>query len=133
MTENVVVEAVASFLRTEGWTIVGICTTAQQGYDVEAVRGRERLVVEAKGATSSKPGTGRYGLPFNPGQHKSHIGVAIVKAMEARAAGLRSAVAFPDVPSLRRVLDPIAGPLAAAGIETLLVAPDGSVTRREAR
>jgi hypothetical protein len=50
MKEEQVVDTFRRWLASEGWTLV----TPTDGYtDVEAVRGPERLICEAKGTTSS--------------------------------------------------------------------------------
>jgi hypothetical protein len=63
--------------------------------------------VEAKAATSSKEGTKKYGQPFDLGQHRSHLGVAIIKVMQAIGDGYRVVIAFPDVEAVRRLVDGI--------------------------
>ena len=68
LTEGHVIEAVCQELRRRGYTIVGTSTVSEQGDDIVAEKGRTRLVIEAKGAGSSKPGTARYGKEFNRAQ-----------------------------------------------------------------
>ena len=65
LTENQVIDAVAAHLAVAGWTIVKKLTTVEQGTDIIAERADpvRRLHVEAKGGTSSKDHTERFGLP----------------------------------------------------------------------
>ena len=68
LTENDVVEAVALYLSGSGYSIESTCTTGQTGVDIVAIEtasGR-RLRVEAKGGTSSKDHTERFGKPSQP-------------------------------------------------------------------
>jgi hypothetical protein len=94
-----------------------------------AVRGDERLVVEAKGAGSSKEGTRRFGQPFDVGQVKSHVGVAVLRALGVASDGRAlSAVAFPDNEHHRRVAGKAARALARAGVGIFWVDDDHRVT-----
>lgn len=96
LTENEVVEAVRNTLVAEGWQIVGTSTTLQQGADIEAHREGVRLIVEAKGETSSKAKTNRFGLPFHRGQVLTHVSRAVYTALVAQEDGKTlAAVAFP--------------------------------------
>lgn len=96
LTENDVVEAVRSTLVAEGWKIVGTSNTFQHGADIEAHRDGVRLIVEAKGETSSKAKTSRFGLPFHKGQVLTHVSRAIYTALVAQEDGKTlAAVAFP--------------------------------------
>jgi len=66
LTENEIVQTLAEHLRREGYRIDKQLTTLEQGVDIVAIHlatGR-RLLVEAKGGTSSKEGTARFGKPF---------------------------------------------------------------------
>src|SRR4051794_27602850 len=82
LTENDVVEAVAAHLPSLGYIVEATCTTTQRGIDIVARHGRtgRRLRVEAKGGTSSKDHTDRYGKCFSPGQVVSHVSRALYKA-----------------------------------------------------
>ena len=78
ITENDVVRAVADHLKVQGYRIDRQLSTLERGTDIDAVhlsRG-ERLLVEAKGSTSSKVGSSRFGKPFSLSQAKSHVSVA---------------------------------------------------------
>ena len=81
LTENDVVEAVAGYLKDQGWQITDTSHTDQRGHDILARRNaespsrwRQRVEHQASG------GTHRHGLPFNSGQKRSHVSVALYKA-----------------------------------------------------
>lgn len=113
LTENEIIEALAEHLRQDGYRIDKQLTTLEQGIDIDAVHlatGR-RLLVEAKGGTSSKDGTARFGKPFSPNQAKSHVAVAFycaAKMLQAYASeAVQVALAFPDDNNHRRFVGSI--------------------------
>ena len=89
LTENDVVQAVAERLRAEGYRILGALSTLERGIDIVGVhdRRRRKILVEAKGGTSSKKGTRRYEKGFTPNQKQTHVSVALYCA--ARLYGKR--------------------------------------------
>ena len=57
-----------------GYTIDGQCSTPEQGIDITARHPEQgRLLVEAKGETSSKALSNRFGKPFNDGQVRHQV------------------------------------------------------------
>jgi hypothetical protein len=80
---------------------VPVAHTAAHGVDITASKGERRLLIEAKGAGSSRPGTSRYGKPFHSGQVEISIAAAIYKALSAAPPDL-GAVALPDLPLFRK-------------------------------
>lgn len=91
--------------------------------------GTERLVIEAKGAGSSKPGTARYGKAFNRGQVFDHVAKAILKALRVASVGnARAGVALPDNADHRREIDLVRPALHRAGIVVFWVADDRTAT-----
>jgi hypothetical protein len=81
-TEDDVVIALCSWLKSEGWTINKCCTGRQRGNDVEATKGKRFLIVEAKGSKGKLSHTVR--KKFDSGQLKTHLGKAIVKLLEQK-------------------------------------------------
>lgn len=107
-TENDVIAAIGKFLGTEGWDVLQSLNTGQPGVDVVAVHrtsGR-RLHVEAKGATSSKPGTRRYGRPFKPDQVLDHVAKAFYAAARV-PEDCSSAIAVPLNNLQKKYIQPI--------------------------
>jgi hypothetical protein len=73
LTENDVVDAVCEFLVAADAEITERATTMQRGPDIVATLGARSLIVEAKGATSSKSETNRFGKRFGRGQVGHHV------------------------------------------------------------
>lgn len=65
LTENDIVENLSKFLKLKGYTISQQLTTNQTGIDIIAENESEKLYIEAKGETSSKETSNRFGKPFN--------------------------------------------------------------------
>lgn len=65
LTENEVVNATCKEIKNEGYTINQQLSTIQKGIDIVAEKNGIKIYIEAKGGTSSKVGTNRYGKPFN--------------------------------------------------------------------
>lgn len=132
LTENDVVLAVSEFLETEGYSIEQALNTTQQGIDIEATnKNGVRCFVEAKGATSSKVGSKRYGKEFNGNQIKTHIGVAILKSFQTLQLYPESEVviALPGNSGHRKVLDLMVTPIRNSGIKVFLVSDSAVVEK----
>ena len=128
LTENDVVEAVARHLEEQGWQITDTSHTDQRGHDILARRDGIVLAVEAKGGTSSKRGTSRHGLPFNSGQKRSHVSVALYKAACVFSAGqYRPGIALPSDDGHRRLIEDILPALGALKVVVFQVAEDRTV------
>ena len=130
LTENHVVDAVCRYLQTRGFEIVERATTAQRGRDVlarrDSPRGPIELAVEAKGATSSKPGTQRHGKPFNSNQVLSHVARAFYTAASIEAPAY-AAIALPNTPIHQARVAAIDSALDRLGISLLWVGANDSV------
>ena len=131
LTENDVVDAVCRHLDEAGWTIEQSLRTTEHGADIVARRSDETVLrVEAKGATSSKTDSARYGRPFSRAQIASHIARAFYTAAATLESGtgsgdVRSAIALPATPQHREFVDRISGALEKLGIGVFWVdAPD---------
>lgn len=59
LTEDEVIDVMRDYLAGRSWWIIARATAIQRGDDLVAERGAERLVIEAKGAGSSKEGRHR--------------------------------------------------------------------------
>ncbi|MBI5491830.1 MAG: hypothetical protein HY893_02730 [Deltaproteobacteria bacterium] len=130
LTEDEVIDAVIGFLRGEGWEISSRATAKakQRGYDIEATRGTERLIVEAKGAGSSIDGSPRHGHEFDRTQVFDHVAKAILKALRVVAGHSgRAAVAFPDNKNHREEVKQVHEALMTLGIIIFWVSVDGIV------
>ena len=128
LTENDIVDCVAEYLKNQGWTILQTQTTLQQGIDVLAEKGDEKLAVEAKGEGSARPGTARYGQHFDAKQKRSHVAVALLTAIQVLSDGkYKAGLAFPDDKEHARLITRILPTLNALGIRVFLVRPDRTV------
>src|SRR5574341_2644059 len=77
-----VVNAVCVELESRGYTIRQKLQTTQRGDDIHAVKQTptvRELFVEAKGETSSRKTSGRFGRPFDTAQIKTHVAEALFK------------------------------------------------------
>lgn len=137
LKEGEVVDAVCLFLQSEGYEIVQRLQTREKGDDIVAERRcgdrLERMVVEAKGQTSSDPKSKRYGKPFSDAQVRDHVGAALAKACEAWSrdspgADVRVGMAFPDTDLHRRAVAKLGRALKSLGIAVFWVRPDRTVS-----
>lgn len=129
LTENDVVNAVARHLEATGWSIAQVLTTSDRGVDLVAERNGVRLHVEAKGATSSKKTSRRYGMGFERKQVFDHVAKAVHTALAvvARGNGTRAALAVPDDQHHRHFVGMVSPALARLEVATFFVAGPGSV------
>lgn len=130
LTENDVVDAVQAALKQRRWTIRSFATTLQQGVDIVATLGKRTLYVEAKGVTSSKNGTSRFGQIQTSSQMFISVAAALLKASELKHAEPDAAVAI-ALPAHRGMLQRIGrieSVLKAASIGVLWVGSDFSVS-----
>ncbi len=89
------------------------------------------MFVEAKGVTSSKPGTKRYGFEFNSSQIRTHIGVALLKSFQTLQLHPQDEVVIglPDNEEHRKAVDSVYIPVKNSGIKVYLVNNNNSVTK----
>lgn len=126
--EDDVVQAVIDYLASDGWTIDSFALSHQHGDDIVASRGAQQLIIEAKGDGSSKSTTARFGKPFTRNQVKTHVSVAVVRAMRVASAGSAiAAVALPASEFHRIEVGRIAPALHSIGIWVFWVSLNHSV------
>src|SRR5204863_7725954 len=85
--ENTVISAVCTHLANNGYEIRQRLHTSEQGVDIlarEQITGRD-LVVEAKGATSSREGSEGFGKGFTRSQVFDRVAKGVFTALELRA------------------------------------------------
>lgn len=128
LTEDQVVDAVCRKLSEDGFVIVQRALATQHGVDIEAQKDGQALMIEAKGAGSSKVGTARYGQEFNSNQVFDHVAKAVLKAMRVVSSGrARAGIALPDNAAHRREVEQVAAAVRLAGITVFWVRDDGEV------
>jgi hypothetical protein len=99
-----VITSVCNKLKEKGYTIKQCLQTNQQGDDIIAIKeedSRIELYIEAKGETSSREGSSRFGKPFDSAQVHVHVAEAFYKACEVLARNhngvvVKAGVAFPN-------------------------------------
>lgn len=135
LTENDIVDAVCAYLEKEGYAILQKCSTIQQGIDIIAKHPRQtgRLLIEAKGATSSREGSERFGKGFTDNQIWDRVAKGFYTAVrlygERASDGDTVGMAFPDGPRFQKYLAPIKPFLDKVGIVIFLVSEDRSVIK----
>lgn len=114
LNENDIVRILTEHLKANGYDIVQSLDTNSKGVDIIAdnIKTKQRLFVEAKGETSSKEHTNRFGKPFEGKQIRNHIARAVLAAMKiisAKPAGnkTRAAIAFPSTDGHRKELETV--------------------------
>jgi hypothetical protein len=70
LSESDVISAVCQYLKSQGFQITRALSEIERGIDIEAITpdGKTKISIEAKGETSSKSTTARFGKPFNSNQ-----------------------------------------------------------------
>jgi hypothetical protein len=130
LTENDVVNAVGEHLTRTGYRVERKLSTSEHGIDIEAVyiATKRRLLIEAKGGTSSKETTNRFGKPFNQNQAKGHIAVAFYRAAKLRqdyaSEDAAVAIALPDDKLHRIIIERISDALRQLEIGVFFVSED---------
>jgi len=128
LTENDVVKIVCDEFRKRKYSIEQNLSTSQRGIDVIATSNSgRRYFVEAKGATSSKKTSSRYGKEFNLSQVKSHVGVALVAALKVKNdhPNDESIIALPNNNSHRELIKSMRDPILHSGIKVWFVDVNG--------
>ena len=126
LTENDIVLLLAEYLKKMGYNVTQSLSTKEQGIDIIAENTKHVLYVEAKGETSSKENTARYGNAFDNNQIKSHVSRAILASMKVlhdKPAGSKTkvAIALPDTSGHRALVMKIANPMKTLGIKVFFV------------
>lgn len=132
LTENDVVEAVSKYLEKNGYIVNQALTTSQHGIDIVATaKNGKQCFIEAKGATSSKSGSNRYGKEFTVSQINTHIGVALVKAFQTLQIhpSQEVAIAVPGNNGHRKVINSMLIPIRNSGIGVLFVNENKNVEK----
>ena len=130
ITENDFIEAMCCYLEHRGYAILQALTTRQTGIDIVA-RHKEsglRVHIEAKGGTSSKPGSKRYGLPFAASQVRDHVSCAFYKAAQLLEDECSVAIAVPATELHKKRLDDIRHAIERLGIVAFIIDDDGAVS-----
>ena len=136
LTENDVVDAVCGYLRSNGYIISQKLSTTGKGIDIIASHQKHpgRLLIEAKGATSSRVGSASYGSSFVDDQVFDRVAKGFYAAArmytEGQKNGDKIGLAFPNTEPFRKYLDRIKGAINILRITIYLVedVPQRTVT-----
>lgn len=135
LDENALVSFVAAWLRGEGFDVKQALTTKQKGIDIVAERGPETWLIEAKGATSSRADSPRFGRSFSSQQAHNRIAKAFYTGAKLAAAnagpGVRILLAIPDHPMFIKFVTPIRPAFDVLKIGLLVVDTAGGVRSLE--
>lgn len=129
LDENQVVNYVCNYLIANGYVIDGHSNTNEKGYDIIANMEGKRLVIEAKGATSSKPGSRRFEKGFSCNQVKTHVAVALYATMRVMNSNpeYEVGIALPYNEHHTRAVNEIQKVIDLLAIKIYWVYPDGKV------
>lgn len=83
ITENDIVDMVTLKLKELNFEVISSCYTDVKGVDIIARRDNYKILIEAKGGTSSRQSRNQ-GKPFNRNQARTHISVAIFKILQLK-------------------------------------------------
>lgn len=123
--ENAVVHAMCEALVASGYKIEQQLSTIERGIDIIAVHPQTgvKVLVEAKGGTSSRQNSERYGKPYTQTQVFDRVAKGIFTCLQLRTENsdkksVRVILAIPDEPSFfRKYISTVASSLDSAGIE----------------
>jgi hypothetical protein len=100
LNENKVIEELKKHLLAAGYLLISECSTIMQGIDLVMKKENEEMWIEAKGDTSSRESSNRFGKTFTDTQCHVHFSRAFFKACELRDKAnesknnIRIAIAF---------------------------------------
>jgi len=132
--ENDVVEAVATYLEGAGFRISQKRSTTQHGIDLIAEHNLtgEKIMVEAKGGTSTVKGSNRYGRPYTRSQvfdrvSKGFYTAAVLHCSRRDLEKEHVALAIPETDYFLRYANDVKPIAAQLGIRILIVKEDRTV------
>ncbi|MGY0565417.1 MAG: restriction endonuclease [Paraglaciecola chathamensis] len=132
LTENDVVNYVCEYLLNNNYQIEQKLTTSQTGVDIIAQKKNgQKIYVEAKGATSSKKSSSRFGKEFNSSQVKSHVGVALVATFKLKHQyqNAEVVIALPGNETHKNLIFSMKEPLLKSGVSIFFVNESGTVEK----
>lgn len=130
LTESQVIASVRKFLEQRGFRITSCLSETEHGIDIEgfAPDGKQGISIEAKGETSSKSGSSRFGNAFDSKQVSVHVAKAFYCAARDYPSGKLVGVAFPKNELHVRCVQKILPAIQTLGVEVFWVSPnDGTV------
>lgn len=131
LTEDEVVTNLMKYLNKEGWEIESYCMGNKRGIDIVANKGKNKLLVEAKGARANDKAHNKVRKFFDRGRIRTHLGRAIVKVLELRVLNphTKIAIAHPNDEMVIEVVGELIPCLNQMGIQHYFVSRNGKVTQ----
>jgi hypothetical protein len=130
LREMDVINAVCSYLQNLGYVIISKVESVQDHGIVivaKSPRTKTRISIEAKGQTSSKSETKRYGREFTREQKRDHLGKALLKSCEFIQRNEPVAIALPDDAVDQQLIGSITDAMSRLGITVFFVDNQGKV------
>ena len=132
MDENEIIEALATFLRARGYFVRQRLLTTERGVDLIAQRAEDgpKLWVEAKGGTSSRSGSNRFGKPFTEGQVLDRVSKGFYAVAKLRSEHPRPdevALVTPDTHWFRKHISAVSSIAAELSITLWVVQRDHGI------
>jgi predicted CopG family antitoxin len=123
--ESDVINSVCDFLKKHDFEIIQQLNENQQGDDIIAKNQNQKFYIEAKGETSSKENSNRFGKEFNASQKKVHVSQALYRAIKMKEKNNSlSGMAFPETNGHIALIEPIKKTLQEIEIEVFWVNSD---------
>ena len=134
LNEEQIIETVQKHLEVDGYKLTSKSSADEQGIDLVMTHPQKGIIeIEAKGSTSSKKGTTRFGKAFSRNQVKTHMGVAILKTFQMvndpKNKDKEIALALPADQGHRDFIKKIRTPLSKSGVSLYFVKPDLKVIK----
>jgi Holliday junction resolvase-like predicted endonuclease len=128
MDENAVVNVACKRLEAQGFIITQRCSTTERGIDIiaeDSSTGR-KLLVEAKGGTSSKESSVSFGIAYNSNKVRHQVAMGVFTCIKLRAeypdrSRYSVMLAVPDSPLFRTYLEPVLAELKRIDVESIFV------------
>lgn len=134
MDENEIVETVCGYLQKKGYEISQKLHTTEHGVDIVAKNrtSDEIIHIEAKGGTSSRIGSARFGKPYSPPQVFDRVAKGFYTVCQMlsqnKNANSKFALAVPDTILFRKYLGAVKPAMSKLGISVLLVSQTQEVS-----
>lgn len=128
LTELEAIRAVSRFFTNCGYRVTQQLSENQAGDDIVAFssNGKE-IMIEAKGETSSKLRTARFGKPFSPNQAHDHVSKAFFRAASYASQKRSAGIALPKNAAHVSCVVKIQPVLAKLKVEVFWVLPNRKV------
>ena len=129
LTESEVIAGVCTFLKSNRFRVTRFLSETERGIDIQALipDGKRHVSIEAKGETSSKVGSGRFGRAFDSGQAWDHVSKAFYCAARDNSIGLISGIALSKNERHAKFVQKILPALKKLRIEVFWVLPNRKV------